>query len=102
MDPKQRLSVLLDDPSCLATSLTKIARIVAQALGEHPTDVSQKVRYGAGIVVRDIAAPYAKDIARNLAQLGLGSFLVEQLEPAPRARRVGQFEFDAAGITIAQ
>lgn len=104
MDAKQRFSVLLDDPSSLATSLMKIARVVAQTLKEHPTDVAQKVRYGGGIVVRDVPAVYAKDIARNLASLGLGSFLVETqafLAP-PRPRRVGQFEFGPDGVVIAQ
>lgn len=104
MEAKQRFSVLLDDPSSLATSLMKIARVVAQVVGEHPTDVAQKVRYGGGIVARDVAGHYAREIARGLAPLGLGSFLVDQaaFTPAPRARRVGQFEFGPDGITIGQ
>ncbi|MBX3471909.1 MAG: hypothetical protein KF878_34070 [Planctomycetes bacterium] len=103
MDGKQRLSVLLDDPAALATSLMKVARVVAQVLEQHPTDVAQKVRYGGGIVARDIAAPYAREIARGLAALGLGSFLVDagRFPAAPRARRVGQFEFGAEGVLIA-
>jgi hypothetical protein len=104
MDAKQRFSVLLDDPSSLATSLMKIARVVAQTLKEHPTDVAQKVRYGGGIVVRDVPAVYAKEIARGLAALGLGSFLVQQeaFQAPPRPRRVGQLEFGPDGIVIAQ
>lgn len=104
MDAKQRCSVLLDDPSSLATSLMKVARVVAQAVQEHPTDVAQKVRYGGGIVVRDVPTAAAKDIARNLAALGLGSFLVEQqaFQVPPRPRRVGQFEFGPDGVVIAQ
>lgn len=104
MEAKQRASVLLEDPSALAASLPKIARVVAQTLGEHPTDVASKVRYGAGIVVRDVAELYAREIARGLASLGIGSFLVAQpaFEPAPRPRRVGQFDFDASGVTVAQ
>lgn len=104
MEGKQRFSVLLDDPSSLAASLMKIARVVAQAMGEHPTDVAQKVRYGGGIVARDVPGPYAREIARNLAALGLGSFIVEQASftPAPRARRVGQLDFGPDGMKIAQ
>jgi hypothetical protein len=104
MEAKQRFSVLLEDPSALAVSLPKIARVVAQVLGEHPTDVASKVRYGAGIIVRDVAEPYAREIARGLAALGIGSFLVSSttFEPAPRPRRVGQFDFDGNGVTVAQ
>ncbi|MCO5168056.1 MAG: hypothetical protein M9894_17060 [Planctomycetes bacterium] len=104
MDGKQRLSVLLDDPAALASSLMKVARVVAHVLEEHPTDVAQKVRYGGGIIARDVAAPYAREIARGLAALGLGSFLVEtgRLAAPPRPRRVGQFEFGADGVVIAQ
>ncbi len=104
MEAKQRFSVLLDDPSSLATSLMKIASLVAQAVGEHPTDVAQKVRYGGGIVARDVPGHYAREIARGLAALGLGSFLVDQVSftPAPRARRMGQLEFGEAGVSIAQ
>ena len=104
MEAKQRFSVLLDDPSSLATSLLKIAQLVAHLLGEHPTDAAQKVRYGGGIVARDVPAPYARELARGLATLGLGSFLVDQagFAPAPRARRVGQLEFGPEGVFLAQ
>lgn len=101
---KERLSVLLDDPTQLATSLLPIARVVANVLEEHPTDVAQRVRYGGGIVVRDVAEPYAREIARGLAALGHGSFLVGvgELQAPPRPRRIGTLEFSKDGLRLAQ
>jgi hypothetical protein len=102
MADKARLSVLLDDPSQLHDKLLVIARVVANVLEEHPTDVAQRVRYGGGIVARDVAEPYAREITRGLAVLGLGSFLVEQLVAAPRPRRIGGLEVHPDGLIITQ
>jgi hypothetical protein len=104
MDAKPRFSVLLDDPTVLAVSLPLIARVVAQVLGEHPTDVVQKVRYGGGIVARDVSGAAAREVARGLAQAGLGSFLVETAAfvAAPRPRRIGHLELGPAGLQLAQ
>ncbi len=104
MADKARLSVLLDDPSQLHDKLLVIARVVANVLEEHPTDVAQRVRYGGGIVARDVAEPYAREITRGLAALGLGSFLVEHatLLAAPRPRRIGGLEVGPEGLVITQ
>lgn len=104
MADKARLSVLLDDPSQLHDKLLVIARVVANVLEEHPTDVAQRVRYGGGIVARDVAEPYAREITRGLAVLGLGSFLVEHatLMAAPRPRRIGGLEVGPEGVKITQ
>jgi hypothetical protein len=104
MADKARLSVLLDDPSQLHDKLLVIARVVANVLEEHPTDVAQRVRYGGGIVARDVAEPYAREITRGLAVLGLGSFLVEHgaLMAAPRPRRIGGLEVGPQGVVITQ
>lgn len=103
-EAKERLSVLLDDPTQLATALLPIARVVANVLEEHPTDVAQRVRYGGGIVVRDVAEPYAREVARGLAAMGHGSFLVGvgELQAPPRPRRIGTLEFSKDGLKLAQ
>lgn len=101
---KDRFHVLLDDPSALAPSLPVAARVLAQVLAEHPTDVASRIRYGGGVVARAVTEPYAREISRGLAAVGLGSFLVPSVEfsAPPRPRRVGVFEPDAGGVWISQ
>jgi len=96
-------SVLLDDPTNLAPHLAAVAEVVADALKEHPTEARARVRYGSGIVVRDVPAATARGIVRRLAGLGLGAFLVprERFKAASRARRVGTFRVGPAGLAIA-
>jgi hypothetical protein len=100
---KQRLSVLLDDPDVLATKLRAVAKVVAKALGEPVSDASSRIRYGRGILVRDLPAIFARRIGRDLAQLGLGSFTaggVGGLRTAPRPRRVGAIEINDEGVAL--
>lgn len=99
---KERLSLLLDDPTSLAVSLQQVARVVAEALNEHPADAGQRVRYGGGFVVRDVPEAVARQIARGLAQHGVGSFLVPRaaVKPAPRPKRAGALLFDQEGLGI--
>ena len=99
---KDRVCVLLDDPTNLATSLQKAARVVAEAMGEHPADVGQRIRYGGGLVARDVSEAVGRQIARGLAAHGLGSFIVPRsaLRPPPRPRRAGALLFDAQGVGL--
>lgn len=100
---KPRYSVLLDDPTVLATQLTPIARVVAEVLAEPVQDATQRVRYGGGIVARNVLAPYAKGISRGLARLGLGSFTVSTADfvGVPRARRLGSITIRDEGLELA-
>ena len=103
-DGKDRMSVLLDDPTSLALELAKVSRVVAEALGEHATDVSQRIRYGGGVVARDVPEPVARTIVRGLAAQRLGSFLVPRsaFRPAPRPKRAGALLFDGEGLRFGQ
>lgn len=91
---KPRVSVLLDDPGVLSTRLPHIARIVAEVMDQPIADATAGVRYGAGIVARNVLSPYAKAISRGLARLELGSFAVTEQEfiHAPKARRLGTIQ----------
>lgn len=104
MSDKERVHVLLDDPTNLAVSLQQAARVVAENVGEHPADVGQRIRYGGGMVARDVSEAVGRQIARGLAAHGLGSFIVPRaaLRPAPRPRRIGALLFDAEGIGLGQ
>jgi hypothetical protein len=99
---KQRSSVLLEDPSELAVSLSNIASVLAEALDEPQADATQRVRYSAGILVRDVPGVIATRIQRGLADLGLSAFLVPQgeLEAPPRALRLGRLEVAPSGLGV--
>lgn len=102
-DPSNQVSVFLDDPALLASSLQTIARVTAAVLGEPLSDAAQRVRYGGGIVVRNVWPPHAREITRGLAAHGLSSFTVDRpaFRQPPRPRRPGHFAVTAEGIELA-
>ena len=100
---KARLHVLLDDPSALSPLVSKVARVVARVQGEPLPDVIGRVRYGGGIVARDLLPSDAREVCRGLAALGLGTFTAasERFRSAPRPRRTGSVLADAEGLELA-
>lgn len=102
---KPRYAVLLDDPEILITELQAVAKIVAEALGERTLDTALRMRYGHGILVRDVPGLHAKMISRLLAKRGHGSFAVELgpggLRTTPRAKRTGTLTITDSGLELA-
>lgn len=97
-----RVHVLLDEPQALATQLNAVARLLAAVTGQTVPDALQRVRYGRGIVARNLEAKPARELTRALASIGLGAFVVPVADftPAPRARRVSGVAIDAAGLGL--
>ena len=102
-DPSRQFCVLLDDPSLLPIYLSKVSGVVADMLGLHPSDATMRVRYGGGVIARNVLAPYARAISKQLAREGLGTFLVPQTEfrPAPRPVRTGLLELHEDHVALA-
>jgi len=97
-----RVHVLLDEPQALATHLNAVARLLAAVTGQTVPDALQGVRYGRGIVARNLAAKPARELTRALASVGLGAFTVpvSEFTPAPRARRVSSVIIDGEGLGL--
>lgn len=97
-----RVHVLLDEPQALATQLNAVARLLAAVTGQTVPDSLQQVRYGRGIVARDLAAKPARELTRALASVGLGAFVVpvSEFTAAPRARRVSGVAIDDEGLGL--
>src|SRR5690348_8045899 len=92
--------VLLNDPSVLASRTGEVARVLAKAIGQPVADVSQRVRYGGGIVARELDEEKAKEIAATLSEQKLDAFVVPSaaVEALPRARRLSGIAIDADGL----
>ncbi|HZU99211.1 MAG TPA: hypothetical protein VFF73_21065 [Planctomycetota bacterium] len=92
--------VLLEDPTVLASRTGEVARVVAKALAVPVPDVSNRVRYGGGVVLKDATEPVAREIAEKLRAAGMGAFVVPgaAVEALPRQRRLAGVVFDAEGL----
>lgn len=92
--------VLLNDPAVLSSRTGEVARIVAKAFSQPVADVSQRVRYGGGIVAREAPEDKAREIAATLAEARIPSFVIPSaaIEPLPRARRMAGLVIEADGL----
>lgn len=93
--------VLLHDPSVLATRTGEIARLVARAVKQPIPDVAQRVRYGGGILARDVAPEVAAKVVGDLAVLEVEAFVVSEESNClvlPRTRRVAGLAFGPEGL----
>jgi hypothetical protein len=98
---KAGFHVLLDDPMVLTTRTPEVAKVLAKALGETKNDVALRVRYGGGIVARDLPdEALAKAIVGELGAVGLGAFVVPvaAIEPMPRPRRLASLTATPEGL----
>ncbi|MEZ0229126.1 MAG: hypothetical protein ACAI25_10915 [Planctomycetota bacterium] len=92
--------VLLNDPTVLGSRTGEVARVVAKAFGQPVADVSQRVRYGGGIVAREVAEEKAREIAAKLGEVQIPTIVVPSaaIEPLPRARRIAGIVIEADGV----
>jgi hypothetical protein len=92
--------VLLNDPAVLSSRTGEVARVVAKAFAQPVADVSQRVRYGGGIVAREVPEEKACEIAAKLGAGQIAAIVVPSaaIEPLPRARRVAGLVIEANGI----
>src|SRR5687767_4993813 len=81
--------VLLEDPTGLALRVGALARVVAKTTRVPAADAAQRVRYGGGIVARDLDEATAEKLRAALAADGHGAFVLKSswFEAPPRARR---------------
>jgi hypothetical protein len=94
--------VLLEDPTQLSLRTGEVARVIAKALGEPVADVAQRVRYGGGIVARDLDPETANAIAAQLGESNLAAFVVPgaAVEALPRPRRTSGLPIDEDGLRL--
>jgi hypothetical protein len=88
--PDGSFLVLLEDPTSLALKAPALAKVVAKALAIPTADAAQRVRYGGGIVGRDLPEDAARRVASALAAEGHSAFALEtaRYEAPPRPRRL--------------
>jgi hypothetical protein len=91
----------MEDPSLLHARTGDVARTLARSLKLPVPDVAQRVRYGGGILARDLSAEDAARAVTDLAEKGVTAFVVPGADaPAlPRTRRLAGFALGAAGLT---
>src|SRR3954451_10429706 len=94
--------VLLNDPAVLASRTAEVARVVARAFGNPVADVSQRVRYGGGIVAREVDEAKAREIASRLGEASIAAFVLPSVvvEPLPRARRIAGVVIEKDGLRM--
>lgn len=94
--------VLLEDPTQLSLRTGEVARVIAKTLGEPVADVAQRVRYGGGIVVRDLDPERANAIAAKLGESNLAAFVIPSpaVEALPRVRRYSGLPIDGDGLRL--
>jgi len=99
-DAEPRFHILVDDPGILASRLGDVARAIAKALKVPRTDAAQRVRYGAGIVGRDLPEPATDEILASFGQEGIGAFAIPspEVEPLPRTLKLAGLAFVEGGL----
>ncbi len=92
--------VLLNDPTVLGSRTGEVARVIAKTFGQPVADVSQRVRYGGGIIARDVPEEKAREVAAKLGEAQIAAIVVPSaaIEPLPRARRVAGIIIEADGL----
>ena len=94
-------AVLVEDVAALEQT-PLIVNVVATALGVPIADVSQRVRYGGGFVVRGVDLETATAVSTCLEEEGLGSFLLSEEECAisPRPVKVTSCEISKSELQV--